>query len=167
MSAPFVLRAGDPRASQAVAALSHDGGQFLLPLFAAVPHGLALVFAQDRETSPSALRRALDAVREPAALLLDADDYQPGAPTDWRCAPAALAWARAALIHGAAGEREHYAAAVVAATMTGRLLIVHCGSAEAAAWATVAEAAKLPTLVIAPRPGVVHPQPPQADGMLQ
>ncbi len=86
----FTMPAGDPRVSRAVAALAHGEGQFLLPMFAAVAQGLGLVVVQDRETSPSALHRALDAVREPAALILDGDDYQPGAPADWRCGRAAL-----------------------------------------------------------------------------
>ena len=163
----FTMPAGDPRVSRAVAALAHGEGQFLLPMFAAVAQGLGLVVVQDRETSPSALHRALDAVREPAALILDGDDYRPGAPSDWRCGRAALDWARVALVHGAAGEREHYEAAVLAAALTGRLLIVHCSSGEATAWAERTAAARLCPLVITPRPGVVHPQPMAPTGPIQ
>jgi hypothetical protein len=168
MSEPWILRAGDPRAGRAVAVLAHGEGTFLLPLFGAVQTGVfSLVWASDRQTSPSALRRALDTAGEPAVVLLDGDDGQPSAPEDWRCGRAALAWARAALIHGAAGERQHYATGALAAALIGRLLLVHCGGSEAASWATVAEAARLPTLIITPRPGVVHPQPAKADGPLQ
>lgn len=168
MSDLWVLRAGDPRASQAVAALAHAEGKFLLPLLGAVQAGaLAMVWVTDRQTSPSSLRRALDAVREPGVLILDGDDCQPGAPDDWRCTRAALGWARVAMVHGAGGERRHYEMAALAAVMTGRLLIVHCSSAEAGAWAERTAAERLCPLVITPRPGVVHPQPPQADGPLQ
>ncbi len=168
MSEPWVLPAGNARASQAVAALAHGEGQFLAPLLGGVQTGaLSLIWATDRHTSPAALRRAIDAIGEPAALLLDGDDYRPGGPEDWRCTGAALAWARVAMVHGAAGEREHYAAAVVAARLAGRLLIVHCAGAEARAWAERTAAARLCPMVITPRPGVVHPQPPQAAGPLQ
>ena len=161
------MAAGDARAARAVAALAHSEGKFLLPLLGAVAQGLGLVVVQARETSPSALRRALDAVREPAAVLLDGDDYQPGAPADWRCTRAALGWARAAMIHGAGGERQHYEAAALAAALTGRLLIVHCSSAETIAWAEQMAAARLCTMVITTRPGVVHPQPMAPTGPLR
>lgn len=164
----LTLRPGDPRAARAIAALVHGEGQFLLPLLAGVQSGaLSLVWANDRQTSPSALRRALDDAGSPTALILDGDDYFPGAPDDWRCAGAALGWAKGVLVHGAAGERGDYEAAALAAVLTGRLLVVHCSGAEAAAWAERAGAASLCPLVIAPRPGVVHPQPPQAAGPLQ
>lgn len=162
---PFVLRAGDPRAARGIGTLAHGGGAFLLPLLGAVGSGLlSLVFVSDRDTSPSALRRALDGMAEPVALILDGDDYAPGAPSDWRCTAAALAWARIALVHGAAGTREHYEIATLAAAARGRLLLVHCSSSEALAWAEAT--ARLSPLVITPKGGV-HPLPLQPEGTFQ
>ncbi len=153
----ITLAAGDQRTTLGIRALAHGEGAFMLPLLGAIQCGLlSLVIVSGRETSPSALRRALDGVREPAVVMLDGDDYRPGAPADWRCTRAALAWARVAVVHGTAGARVHYEAAVMAAVAKERLLLVHCASGEAAAWAEAA--AHLCPLVVVPERGP-HPLP--------
>ncbi len=155
----LTLPAGDQRAARGIAALAHGEGSFLIPLLGAVQSALlSLVIVFDRDTSPSALKRALEQIRGPAVLLLDGDDYQPGAPSDWRCTRAALAWARVAVVHGTAGAREHYETAVMAAVAKERLLVVHCASAEAAAWAEATAAAHLCPLMLVPERGT-HPLP--------
>jgi hypothetical protein len=155
----LTLPAGDQRAALGIGALVHGEGAFMLPLLGAVQSALlSLVIVSGRDTSPSALKRALEQVRGPAVLLLDGDDYQPGAPSDWRCTRAALAWARLALVHGTAGARAHYETAVVAAVAKERLLVVHCASDEALAWAEATAAAHLCPLVLMPERGP-HPLP--------
>ena len=164
---PIIVRSGHPGAARVIGALAHTpGAQFLLPLVAAIPNGLTLVFVSDQQISTSALRRALDRLPEPVTLIIDGDDYRPGAPADWRCTRAALAWARVAIVHGAAGARAHYELAVLAAAATGRLLLVHCASAEAQDWTAAAAAARLRPLMIVPERGE-HPLPERAEGPLQ
>ena len=161
------LPAGDQRAALGIGALAHGKGAFLLPLLGAVQSArISLVVVLDRAASPSALKRALEQIRGPAVILLDGDDYQPSAPSDWRCTRAALAWARVALVHGAAGTREHSGLAVVAAALHGRLLLIHCASAEAQGWTEAAAAVKLNRLTIVPQRGP-HPLPLRPEGTLQ
>ncbi len=158
----ITLAAGDQRAAIGIRALAHGEGAFLLPLLGAVQSAsISLVMVEGRGTSPSALKRAVEPLRGPVVVLLNGDDYVPGAPPDWRCTRAALAWARVALIHGAGGARMHYELAAVAAALHGRLLLVHCSSAEALAWGEVASAAGVSPLVVMPRAGP-HPLPPRA-----
>jgi hypothetical protein len=82
------------------------------------------------------------------------DDGASTGPDGWRPALAVARWARSAMVHAAGGEARHYAAAVGATIITGRLLLIETSSAHARAWAKLMEGKH--TLAILPRDGV-HP----------
>jgi hypothetical protein len=76
-------------------------------------------------------------------------------------------WARAALVHGAAGEAAHYELALVAAHGCRRVLIIETDSAHVAAWCrALGDGRRMPLLCIVPPDGRAHPTPP-ARGTLQ
>ena len=84
-----------------------------------------------------------------------------GAWPSVRCAgPTAL------LLHGAGAELQHYEAAIQAAEMGRRVLVIECSSAMLEAWVPLVRAAphRPSTMVIVPRGGV-HPLPLRREAM--
>ena len=55
-------------------------------------------------------------------------------PDQWRCANKLRAWSAGAIVHGAAGEADHYRQAVVLAVLLGRLAFIETTSGLARAW---------------------------------
>jgi hypothetical protein len=96
----------------------------------------------------------------PTVVLIGDDDGLERGPGGWLLARRAVAWARAVMIHGAGAELAHYEVAIIAAELTGRCLIIECGTATLAAWTALVRAAphKPETLVIQPHGGA-HPIP--------
>jgi hypothetical protein len=78
----------------------------------------------------------------------------------------ALRWAIGVLVHGAGAELQHYEAAIQAAEMGRRVLVIECGTSTLDAWVALARAAphRPSTLVIVPRGGV-HPLPLRREAM--
>jgi hypothetical protein len=96
----------------------------------------------------------------PAISLVGDDDGMNRSPTGWPVADRAVRWARSILIHASGAEIYQYEAAVVAAELIQKVLIVECCSATLGAWVQlVRDAPNRPvTTVIAPKGGV-HPVP--------
>jgi hypothetical protein len=96
----------------------------------------------------------------PTVLLIGDDDGFDRGPDGWAMATRAVAWARSVLVHGAGAELHHYEAAILAAQLVRRALVIECSSTTLDAWtALVAGAAHRPrALIIRPRGGV-HPVP--------
>ena len=91
-------------------------------------------------------------LQRPALVLLSGDPGwgQPTfGPGRWRCAKKLRAWAAGAVVHGAAGEPDHYREAVALSLMFGRLAFVETTSSLARSWgaflAPVPVAGYLPT----------------------
>jgi hypothetical protein len=101
--------------------------------------------------------------RRPMVTLVGDDPGTPegmGGPDAWACAHRLSKWARAVIIHGAGGEREHYAAACQAALKVGRVAMIETTSMHAKAWA---ERLRCPhTLLILPKGGS-HPVMAEAE----
>ncbi len=153
-----------PAALEAVCARGAAMQAAILPMLRAAADGrIALALVLDA-TAPLPIGR-LKRCGRPAVVLIGADmgaDEDPP-PERWECLPKLRRWARAGVIHGAAGEPEHYRAAVGAAQLHRRLALVECSSRQAQAWA---EALACPrTRFILPRDGV-HPILPHR-GILQ
>ena len=82
--------------------------------------------------------RQLKHSRRPTVVLVGDDPGVPngmGGPDAWRCTAKLSRWARAVLVHGAGGEAEHYAAAVLACRKVGRVALIETTSRYAKAWA--------------------------------
>lgn len=77
----------------------------------------------------------------------------------------AVAWAKAVLVHAAAAEVVHYEAAIVAAQISARALVIECSTRTLPAWtALVAVAPHSPgTLIIRPTNGGQHPVAPARE----
>jgi len=102
----------------------------------------------------------------PAVTLIGDDDGMDRGPAGWRLAGRSLRWARAIMLHAAGAEPEHYEAAVVAAEMVHRVLVIECSTATLPDWLALVLALprRPPTLVIRPRGGI-HPLAPDRSAM--
>ena len=121
-----------------------------LPLFRAVAdHRIAVVgiYGADVRWPAAALAR----INLPTVILIDADidGPEPDPPPErWKCRDRLSTWARAAIVHGAGGEAQHYRIAVAAAERFRRLAFIECRSEHAQGWASLPW--RLPPLVITP-----------------
>lgn len=101
--------------------------------------------------------------RKPAIILIGDDSGGPGlGPDGWPIARRALDWANAVMIHAAAAEDAHYAAAVNQARAGRRVLIIETGTDRLPEWLEFVAASRKPTLTIIPRGGV-HPVAPRTE----
>jgi hypothetical protein len=102
----------------------------------------------------------------PSVVLIGDDAGFEEGPDGWRLAGRAIAWAKAVMIHAAGAEVVHYESAIVAAQITGRCLVIECGTATLPAWVALVRAAphKPPSLIVRPRGGV-HPLPVRREGL--
>ncbi len=134
---------------QRIAEIQIAGGAgFRVPLYRAaaagiiqlceVPHGSALV-----------PKKVLEHHARPLVIVIGDDDLGSPGPTGWPQARRLFRWARAAVVHGAAGKPEHYAAAVVIAGLAGRVLFVETNTQHAPAWLDMARAALPPPAILA------------------
>jgi hypothetical protein len=127
----------------------------------ALLRGRIAFFSLLPETSANQFKAFIRATsNRPAVMLIGDDDSMDCGPSGWAQAERVLRWTRALVLHGAGAEIQHYEAAIMAAELARRLLVIECSTATLGAWATPVEAApnRVPTLVIRPRGGV-HPLP--------
>jgi len=96
----------------------------------------------------------------PAVALIGDDDGFKRGPCGWAQARRAVAWSRKVLLHGAGAELFHYEAAIMAAELTHRTLIIECCTATVYGWIELVRAAphRPSTLIITPGDGS-HPLP--------
>jgi hypothetical protein len=127
-----------------------------LPLFRAVADcriAVVGIYVSDVRWPAATLAR----LRLPTVVLIgaDIDGSDPDPPPErWICRNKLHAWARAAIVHGAGGEPEHYRLAVSAVERYRRLAFIECRSEHAPGWASLPWC--VPPLVITPR-DLAHP----------
>ena len=130
-----------------------------VPLYAAAAAGqiaLIVIEAPDAAWPAETIAR----VRRPTVVVLSGDPgwgqptYGPGR---WRCARKLRNWAAGAIVHGAAGERDHYLEAVALGTILGCLAFVETTSSLARTWG--AFLAPIPCMGYLPAEGA-HPVAP-------
>ncbi len=130
-------------------------------LFAAADAGrIALVYVPSHDSPWPA--QTVERLTRPAVVLLAGDPGYGEAsfgPVRWRCASKAKSWAASAIVHGGAGEREHYIGALAMAELMQRVLMVETTSALVDAWGTFLS--PLPRIGFRPSKGV-HPIKPGA-----
>jgi hypothetical protein len=103
--------------------------------------------------------KAIEWARRPAVVVVGDDPGSPcgqGGAAAWRCTPRLRHWTRAALVHGAAAQPEHYGAIVQTALKLGRATLIETTSANVHGWAEALRCVR--TLLILPRGGL-HPIP--------
>ena len=106
-----------------------------VPILQALYHGRIAHLEVQRTGSTGLFKRWSGIVRQPALALIGDDDHaSPDGPGTWPIAARLFRWARFVLVHGGAGQPEHYALAVALAETYGRLLMVECSSANIKAW---------------------------------
>jgi hypothetical protein len=116
--------------------------------------GISLTAVMHRREpwSPRSLKSSL-----PTVVIIGDDRGDSCDPDEWRCSISAIAWARAAIVHGTGAQAWHYAEAVRAAEMKGRCLFVETDSAHAPAWTAAIRPRGIPGLTFTPPNGEVHP----------
>jgi hypothetical protein len=103
-------------------------------------------------------RRLPRAIRPTIVVISDDDDARESrGPAEWRAFLSASAWARTAVVHGAAARADHYEGLIVAAETAGRALLVETTSDLAPAWCATLAPRGIPTLCITPPAGTPHP----------
>lgn len=114
-----------------------------------------------RNTSNGAIKRFIAGACLPALILVGDDDDFPSGPGGFSTAQRLLRWAYQVVVHGAGAEVSHYEAAVLAAEITGRFLMVECSSPMIPAWEAAARkwATNAVVQIVQPPPGLVHPRP--------
>ena len=130
------VRVGQRVALRRLADRAAAAGAVQAPLCAAAADGrIALVCIEDiRSAWPAETVRE---ARRPTIVLLSGD---PGwgeptfGPSRWRCARPLKAWAAAGIVHGAAGQLDHYREAVMLAQVFGRLAFIETTSGLARCW---------------------------------
>lgn len=146
------------RLDQAIAstATRPDAVGFAELLLATAARRIALTAIIGRRTAwtPRALKTAL-----PTVVTIGDDAGDSRDPDEWRCAISAIAWTRAAIVHGTGAEAWHYREAIRAAELKGRCLLIETDSAHVAAWLAALQPRQIPVLSIIPPPGTgAHPR---------
>lgn len=148
-----VIRAVDQL--ERVAAAAAHAVPHRLPLFRAACDGrIALIEPQRGSVIGT---RVLKSIMRPAILLIGDDDVRPSGPKGWACARRARRWASAAIVHAAGGDVAHYRAAVAAAGMHQRVLLVETTSQHQDGWLSFLPEA-MPVAIITTRDGDSHPR---------
>jgi hypothetical protein len=133
----------------------------------ALLRGRIAFFSLLPETSANQVKAFIRATsNRPAVMLIGDDDGMDCGPSGWAQAERVLRWTRALMLHGAGAEIEHYEAAIIAAELVRRMLVIECSTATLGAWVALVKAAPQlpPTLVIRPHGGV-HPLPIKRSAM--
>jgi hypothetical protein len=145
-----------PHLSQLIAdATRHPGTEGLLTLLRATAAGrIAFVSIINRRAiwTSRDLKSSL-----PTVILVSDDAGDSRNPNEWRCFLSVSAWARTAVVHGTGARHWHYDAVVEAAQRAGRCLVIETDSDHAGAWAAALAPREIPTLVITPPSGGIHP----------
>jgi len=122
--------------SDLIAAQSRAGFDFRNPIYRGL---LAGEIGAVLEIAPR-MRIPRDALwhPRPAVIILGDDAGVSHGPRDFPDAARAFAWAASAMIHAAAGQAHHYAAAAIAARMARRVLLIETRTANEIAWEKLA-----------------------------
>jgi len=102
--------------------------------------------------------KAIEHARRPTVVIVGDDPGASdglGGPDAWRCVRRLRRWTRAAMIHGAGGQPEHYAEVTRAAMKVGRVALVESTSRHALAWRAAIGCPR--SLLLIPREGLSHP----------
>jgi hypothetical protein len=164
-----VARISDPAAVRDMVAMATIAGAgHTAELFRAAQIGtIALAGVSDRQSFFTG--RELKTLRAPAIAWVPADDGGPDRPHEWACADTLRRWCRFAVIHGTGGTVSDYRKIIGLAKQWRRLLLVECSSDAVPAWIAFMKGApqvpKPQLLAWLPRPGTVHPAPPDADDL--
>ena len=157
-SLKFTQRADLERVTAAVAVHAPHA----LPIYRAARDGLLLLIQPGR--SAQIPTKMLGRGERPIFVLIGDDDYQSTGPDGWSCALRVRRWARAGMIHAAAGRVEHYENALAGAFVARWFLMVETSADQQSSWQNFLYP-RMPILNIVPRDGV-HPARP-APGSLQ
>ena len=144
----------------AIGLMQQAGAGHRVPILQALYHGRIAHLEVQRTGSTGLSKRWSAIVRLPALALIGDDDHASSdGPGTWPVAARLFRWARFVLIHGGAGQPEHYALAVALAEKHGRLVMVECSSANIQAWHDAAAKWVAPAQVHTLRhpEGVLHP----------
>ena len=144
----------------AVSKMQMAGAGHRVPLLQALYHGEIAHVEMQRSGSAKNFKMWAAAIRLPGLMLIGDDDHAAeDGPETWPIAPRALRWARFVLIHGGAGDPEHYEYTVVLAQEHKRLLMIECSSAAIPAWAAAADRWGRGVIgqIMMPPPGCPHP----------
>lgn len=144
----------------AISRMQVVGAEGRVRVLQALLHGRIAHLELQRTGSARTFKLWAAASRLPALALLGDDDHAvPDGPDTWPGARRVLAWARFILIHGGAGQPEHYEAAIALTCLHKRLVMIECSSANVEAWkaAAVRWGTGAEGLVMQPPPGFPHP----------
>jgi hypothetical protein len=150
-----------------IIAMMQQAGAPQFPLLQAVYAGAVAYLPIYRTTTAHTVKEWIGQTKGPAVATIGDDDHAvKDGPGTWPVASRLLRWAQFVILHGAAGEPEHYQQAVVLANTFGRVLLIECASHNLEAWHTAAggRAIAAHSLVIAPRSGP-HPIMPNRGAM--
>ena len=149
MSAPHLL---SPAQVQQMMQAAAQVGPWTMPLLEALQAGdLSIQFLARNQPAPI---EGMEQVAGPLLAYVGDDDERSCGPDGWQCALDVARWARAGLIHAAAGRPEHYAAAAAGTIAERRFVLVETSSRHALTWGALL--AGKPVLHILPRGGA-HP----------
>ena len=130
------VKVGQREMLQLIARRATAAGAVQAPFYAAAAAGqIALICIEDIGASWPA--ETVCKTRRPTIVLLSGDPGwgQPTfGPSRWRCAKPLKAWAAAGIVHGAAGQLDHYREAVMLAQVFGRLAFIETTSSLARCW---------------------------------
>jgi hypothetical protein len=133
-----------------------------LPIFRAAADGLLALLRIEAPDTPWPARMIERQSDRPTCIMLAADpgcDHpDPGGPADWACAKRLKYWCQTggAIIHGAAGDPDHYRAAAATTVLLRRMAFIECASARAREWTDFLGCPR--SLTIVPEHGA-HPVP--------
>lgn len=113
--------------------------------------------------------RQLKTSDRPVLVIIGDDDYASTGPVGWPDATKLMRWARFVILHGAGGEPGHYSAAVMAAQVHHRALMIETDTAHLDAWRALVMRIR-PNgagLIVRTRPGAPpHPMMHAPDGVV-
>lgn len=140
-----------------------------LPLFRAAADGTLTLIRIEGTDAAWPARLIEQNGDRPICVTIGADPgygFPDPRPDEWTCAKRLKYWCQGgwAIVHGAAGELDHYREAVTATLMFRRLAFIETTSAHAAEWARFLRCPR--TLIIIPSDGGVHPIP-EPPGRMQ
>lgn len=161
------MPAPDPAPPERIAAAMRAchlaGCDHYVPVIRALGEGRIAFQAVHHGTTPGEVSAALRQVLPVVAVVGDDDGVNAG-PSGFPAARRLLRDVGAVMVHGAGGEVHHYESAIGMAQIVRSVAIVETSSAKAEEWLSVALRCALPrrvpTLLILPRNGGVHPVAP-------
>lgn len=160
MSGPFIKINSWADVATAIARMQVAGAGHRVPVMQALFDGRIAHLELHRGSSAKLFKQWTAMSSLPALALLGDDDYAtPDGPDSWPIAQRVLRWAKFVLIHGGAGQPEHYEYAVVLTATFRRVVMIECSSANVPTWRAAAEQWALGARgqIMQPAPGLRHP----------